>query len=113
MRTIWLDAHLSPRLARWLSATFSVQAAAVRDLGLRQAEDHDIFFAARKVGAIVVTKDNDFVELLERHGSPPKIIWLTCGNTSEAALCDIFAANFPETLRLFDAGDDLVEFGTP
>lgn len=113
MRTIWLDAHLSPRLARWLAATFSVQAVAVRDLGLHQAEDRDVFFAARKAGALVVTKDNDFVELLERHGSPPKIIWLTCGNTSEAALCEIFAANFPEALRLLDAGDDLVEFGTP
>lgn len=101
MRTIWLDAHLSPRLAQWLGATFDLQAMAVRDLGLRQAEDYDIFFAARNAGAIVVTKDNDFVELLERHGSPPKIIWLTCGNTSEAAL------------RLFDAGDDLVEIGTP
>jgi predicted nuclease of predicted toxin-antitoxin system len=88
-------------------------SVAVRDLGLRQAEDHAIFFAARKAGALVVTKDNDFVELLERHGSPPKIIWLTCGNASEAALREIFAANFPEALRLFDAGDDLVEFGTP
>ena len=113
MRTIWLDAHLSSRLARWLSDTFSVQAAAVRDLGFRQAEDPDIFFAARKVEAIVVTKDNDFVELLERHGSPPKIIWLTCGSTSEAALREIFTANFPEALRLFDSGDDLVEFGKP
>ena len=56
MRTIWLDAHLSSRLARWLSDTFSVQAAAVRDLGFRQAEDPDIFFAARKVAAIVVTR---------------------------------------------------------
>ena len=82
MRTIWLDAHLSPRLAHWLAATFEVQAVAVRDLGLRQAEDHDIFFAARKVGAIVVTKDNDFLDLLERHGSPPKIIWLRFGNSS-------------------------------
>ena len=113
MRTIWLDAHLSPRLAHWLAATFEVQAVAVRDLGLRQAEDHDIFFAARKVGAIVVTKDNDFLDLLERHGSPPKIIWLTCGNTSESALREIFTANFPEALRLLDAGDDLVEIGTP
>ena len=113
MRTIWLDAHLSPRLARWLATTFSVQAAAVRDLDLRQAEDHDIFFAARKVEAIVITKDNDFVELLERHGSPPKILWLTCGNTSEAALREIFAANFTEALRLFDAGDELVEIGQP
>ena len=101
------------RLAHWLSATFSVQAAAVRDLNLLQAEDQDIFFAARKAGAMVITKDNDFVELLARHGSPPKIIWLTCGNTSEAALREIFAVNFPEALRLFDAGDDLVEFGMP
>ena len=31
MRTIWLDAHLSPRLGRWLSATFSVQAAAKKE----------------------------------------------------------------------------------
>jgi predicted nuclease of predicted toxin-antitoxin system len=53
------------------------------------------------------------VELLERHGSPPKIIWLTCGSTSEAALREIFTANFPEALRLFDSGDDLVEFGKP
>ncbi|HEY5345135.1 MAG TPA: DUF5615 family PIN-like protein [Verrucomicrobiae bacterium] len=112
MRIIWLDAHLSPRLAHWLAVTFGIQAVAVRDLGLRQAEDHEIFFAARKVGAIVITKDNDFVELLERHGSPPKIIWLTCGNTSEAALREIFAANFPEALRLLDTGDDLVEVGT-
>ena len=113
MKTVWLDAQLSPRLARWLAETFGVQGVAVRDVGLHQAEDQDIFFAARKVGALVITKDNDFVELLDRHGSPPKIIWLTCGNTSEAALREIFAANFPEALRLLDAGDDLVEFGTP
>ena len=113
MRTIWLDAHLSPRLARWLADSFSVQAVAVRDLGLRQAEDQEIFFAARKAGALVVTKDNDFVELLARHGSPPKILWLTCGNTSEAALREIFVANFSEALRLFAVGEDLVEFGTP
>jgi predicted nuclease of predicted toxin-antitoxin system len=109
MRTIWLDAHLSPRLAHWLSTTFQVQAVAVREVGLRQAEDEDIFFAARKVEAVVVSKDNDFVGLLERHGSPPKIIWLTCGNTSEAALRNIFLVNFQEALRLLDAGDDLVE----
>lgn len=53
------------------------------------------------------------MELLARHGSPPKILWLTCGNTSEAALREIFVANFSEALRLFAAGEDLVEFGTP
>jgi len=41
---IWLDAHLSPRLARWLTETFEVTALAVRDAGLREAEDEEIFF---------------------------------------------------------------------
>ena len=109
MRTIWLDAHLSPRLARWLASTFQVQAVAVRDVGLQEAEDQAIFYAARNVEAVVVSKDNDFVELLERHGSPPKIIWLTCGNTSEAALQRRFSMKFEEALRLLEAGDDLVE----
>ncbi len=40
---IWVDAQISPAIARWLSATFDVEAAAIRDLGLRHAKDRDIF----------------------------------------------------------------------
>ena len=57
--TIWLDAQLSP-------------AIALRDLGLRDATDREIFFEARASDAIVMTKDSDFVRLLEEHGAPPK-----------------------------------------
>ena len=56
----------------------------IRDLDLREAEDPDIFYKAREADAIVITKDRDFVELLGRLGPPPKIIWITCGNTSNA-----------------------------
>jgi predicted nuclease of predicted toxin-antitoxin system len=109
--TLWLDAHLSPRIARWVSETLGFTAMPVRDLRLRESEDEQIFFAAREANAVVITKDSDFVELLERHGSPPKIIWLTCGNTSEEALKQIFSSALPEAARLLDAGDDLVEIG--
>jgi predicted nuclease of predicted toxin-antitoxin system len=109
---VWLDAHLSPGIARWLSETFEVAASPVRELGLRGAEDDQIFFAARKAADVVITKDVDFVTLLERHGSPPKIIWLTCGNTSDAALREILTAKFREALRLLDSGEDLVEIGS-
>ena len=109
--TLWLDAQLSPRIAQWVSETFGFQAAPVRDLGMRESEDEQIFFAARKADAVVITKDSDFVELLERHGSPPKIIWLTCGNTSEAALKQILVSTLPEAVRLLAAGDDLIEIG--
>jgi predicted nuclease of predicted toxin-antitoxin system len=109
--TLWLDAHLSPRIARWVSETFGFDATPVRDLNLRESEDEQIFFAAREAYVIVITKDSDFVELLERHGNPPKIIWLTCGNTSEAALKQILSSALPEAIRLLEAGDDLVEIG--
>jgi predicted nuclease of predicted toxin-antitoxin system len=109
--TLWLDAQLSPRIARWISEAFGFESAPVRDLDLRESEDEQIFFAARQANAIVITKDSDFVVLLERHGAPPKIIWLTCGNTSEAALKQILASALPEAMRLLEAGDDLVEVG--
>jgi predicted nuclease of predicted toxin-antitoxin system len=35
---LWIDAQLSPALARWLSDTFGVAAHAVRNLGLRDAK---------------------------------------------------------------------------
>ena len=47
---IWLDAHLSPSIARWISETFAGECASVRDLGLRDALDPPIFAAARAAG---------------------------------------------------------------
>ena len=109
---LWLDAHLSPAIARWLRAHFPVVAQPLRELGLRDAEDDRIFAAARAAGAVVVTKDSDFVRLLEQHGSPPKVIWLTCGNTSEAALQQILRLHLDTALDLLTRGEDLVEIGS-
>ena len=53
---LWIDAQLSPALARWISETFGVAAHAVRDLGLREAKDFVIFHAAREAGAVVRVK---------------------------------------------------------
>ncbi|MHC0064977.1 DUF5615 family PIN-like protein [Nostoc sp. UIC 10890] len=79
--TIWVDAHLSPAIATWISNTFGITALALRDVGLRDAEDLEIFEAAKAQGVILITKDSDFVDLVERLGTPPQIIWLTCENT--------------------------------
>jgi predicted nuclease of predicted toxin-antitoxin system len=107
--TFWLDAQLSPRLARWLTVTFGVPAVPVRDLGLRAAADHAIYQAAAMAEVVVITKDSDFVHLQIQHGPPPRILWLTCGNTSEARLHEIFLTRFPVARRLLEAGDPLVE----
>ena len=35
--TVWVDAHISLRFARWLAETFSLTAQPLRDLNLRDA----------------------------------------------------------------------------
>ena len=107
---IWTDAQLSPAIADWITANFTdVKAIAVRDLGLRDAEDEEIFFAAREASVIVMSKDSDFVDLHLRLGSPPDVIWLTCGNTSNKRLQQILASKLTETIELFIQGNHLVE----
>ncbi|MGI2904204.1 DUF5615 family PIN-like protein [Tolypothrix sp. VBCCA 56010] len=107
--TIWVDAHLSPAIATWITSTFGIEAVALRDLGLRDAEDPEIFSSAKAQKCVVMTKDSDFVDLVERLGSPPQIIWLTCGNTSNARLCEILSETLPRALELLAAGETLVE----
>jgi predicted nuclease of predicted toxin-antitoxin system len=113
MTTIWVDAHLSPRIARWMTEQHSVSAFALRDLGLRDAEDDVIYLAAKNSGAVLLTKDRDFIELLERNGSPPKVIWLTCGNTSDAALQSLLNKHLATALAMLDSGENLVEISSP
>ena len=100
---------MSPAIATWIGKTFGITALALRDLGLRDAEDYEIFEAAKVEGVIFMTKDSDFVDLVDRLGSPPKIIWLTCGNTSNARLRQILNATLPQALELLKAGEILVE----
>ncbi len=106
---IWLDAHLSPAVATWINAQFEVTATAVRDLGLRSSVDREVFLAARSAGAAVMTKDEDFVRLLEQLGPPPQIIWLTCGNTSNARLQEVLTEAGRETFAPLESGEPLVE----
>lgn len=106
---IWLDAQLPPSVAAWITATFGIEARAVRDLGLRDAQDSPIFEAARAAGAVVMTKDRDFIEMLQRLGPPPKVLWVTCGNTSNARLREILRGAFPTAAARLEGGENLVE----
>jgi predicted nuclease of predicted toxin-antitoxin system len=107
--TIWIDAQLSPAIAKWIAENFPVTAVALRDIGLRDASDRQIFSAAQQAGAVVMTKDSDFVELINRLGSPPQVIWLTCGNTSNVRLKQILSTTLLQAVQLLQAGEPLVE----
>lgn len=106
---IWIDAHLSPEIATWITMTLGITAIPLRDLGLRDAEDTEIFALAKAENIILMTKDSDFVELVNRLGSPPKVIWLTCGNTSNYELRKILKVTLPQVMIQLQMGKDLVE----
>ncbi|MCX6937835.1 MAG: DUF5615 family PIN-like protein [Verrucomicrobia bacterium] len=105
----WLDAYLSPKIAEWLRIELGIDASTLKEIGLRDAEDEVIFHAARLVGSVIITKDVDFIDLQERLGPPPSIIWLTCGNTSNDYLKVILAKHIHSIQALFEQGECLIE----
>jgi predicted nuclease of predicted toxin-antitoxin system len=107
--TLWIDAQISPHLAPWIKETFGVEAHSISHLGMAGLNDAEIFNAARDAKAVVMTKDIDFVHLLERHGPPPSVIWITCGNTSNAQLRRLLKGTLLPVLRLIADGEPLVE----
>lgn len=58
---------------------------------------------------MIITKDNDFVQIQERRGPPPRLIWVTCGNRSNRDLKDLFVRRWPRAKELLVAGEILVE----
>jgi predicted nuclease of predicted toxin-antitoxin system len=111
---LWLDAQLSPALANWITARFaSIQALPVRELGLRDADDRVIFAQARSAGAVVMTKDRDFLHLLFEQGPPPQVIWLRVGNSSNQALQAVLLRTLEAAVANLGEGEPWVEIRSP
>lgn len=106
---IWLDAHLSPRLAEWIRNSLGHEAIPLRDLGLRHALDEVIYQRGADEHVILITKDKDFADMVTQKGAPPQVIWLRCGNTTEARLREIFTKHLNQALKLLATGESLVE----
>jgi predicted nuclease of predicted toxin-antitoxin system len=86
---ILLDANISWKLINKLTLVFG-ECNHVDLIGLPvPAEDKDIWNYALKNGFIIITKDNDFLDLLELNGFPPKVVLLKTGNNSSKAIAEL------------------------
>jgi predicted nuclease of predicted toxin-antitoxin system len=86
---ILLDANISWKLAKTLEPIFG-ECIHVDLIGIDvPVKDMDIWNYALKNGYIIITKDNDFVDLLEMKGFPPNIVLLKTGNNSSKALFEL------------------------
>jgi predicted nuclease of predicted toxin-antitoxin system len=106
---IWIDAQLPPTLNIWLNTNFEVEAIALREIDLRDAKDIDIFMLAKSENAVIMTKDSDFIDLVCRLGSPPQILWLTCGNVTNRNLRKLLSDTLSDALEKLKQGEIIVE----
>ena len=56
-----------------------------------------------------MTKDEDFVRLVERNSPPPQVIWVTAGNMSNAHFKSLLLKTFPDAMSLIASGEAVVE----
>ena len=109
--TLWLDAQLPPSLAPWFHETFGQTCYSLKNLELDRALDRDILLKAKEQDVVLVTKDADFLKLLDELGPPPKVLYLRLGNSTNAYLRDFFLKSWQEILPFFEEGVSLVEVG--
>lgn len=95
------DQNISFRLVEKIINLFP-DAKQVRELGLENLTDREIWKYARDNDFSIVTFDADFYELSTFYGHPPRIIWLRTGNRNTDKLAAL----------LIDKSDLIQEFIT-
>jgi predicted nuclease of predicted toxin-antitoxin system len=73
------DQNLSFKLCQRLANIFPGPEQ-LRQIGLDTADDRSVWNYARSNGFVIATLDVDFAELAAALGTPPKVVWLRCGN---------------------------------
>ena len=89
-----VDNQLPEALARYLDSA-GLLCRHVRDLGLQRASDSAIWAYAREHGYVLVSKDEDFVQLADRYGAPPQVVWVRLGNCRKPAMLAAFQRILP------------------
>jgi predicted nuclease of predicted toxin-antitoxin system len=108
---VWIDAMLPPAMARWCAGQPGVEVHHTFDLGFLHADDEPIWQAARAAGSVLVSKDSDIRDRVERLGPPPQVVWIVTGNISNRDLRILLADLWPRAVELLRAGEPLVELG--
>jgi len=79
------DQNLSFKLCHRLADVFPGSSQA-RLVGLAEASDRVAWEYAKAGGFTLVSLDSDIADMAALLGSPPKVIWLRCGNQPTAAI---------------------------
>jgi predicted nuclease of predicted toxin-antitoxin system len=106
---ILLDQNISFRIIENLKDVFP-DLFHVREQGLENSTDQQIWNYARKNSMAIVTFDADFYDLSIVKGHPPKVIWLRTGNKTTNKLEILFRKNH-KTIEEFLSNPDYSKYG--
>ncbi len=82
------DQNISFRILSKIKINFP-EAKQVRELGVENYSDIEIWKFAKENNFTIVTFDGDFYDLSNLKGFPPKVIWLRFGNTKTDYIANI------------------------
>lgn len=82
------DQNISFRIVSKLADKFP-GARQVRELGLENSTDREIWEYAKQNNYSIVTFDADFYDMSNLYGHPPKIVWLRTGNRRTSDLANL------------------------
>ena len=103
-----VDAQLPPALARLLTEHGHV-AEHVNDTDRGSASDREVCRYANDVGATIITKDEDFANMVTIGGDVPVVVWVRVGNTRRAPLLAWFEPLIEAIVAMAEGGDRLIE----
>jgi predicted nuclease of predicted toxin-antitoxin system len=98
------DEQLAEELCVLLRNEFP-ESLHVRAIGAGGASDEIVWQAARDLGCVLVTKDDDFHRLGILRGAPPKVIWIRIGNCTTADIAALLRQHQTDIER-FAAEDE-------
>jgi predicted nuclease of predicted toxin-antitoxin system len=86
------DQNLSPKLASFFSKEFA-GSKHLTELNLHNVTDSIVWEYAKTRGFTIITKDNDFNNLVSLYGFPPKVVWIRRGNCSTNDIKELLNSN--------------------
>lgn len=81
----------------------------VEDVGLLIASDHAVWDFALNLGAVVVSKDHDFVEWSAARRPSPQIVWVRLGNVPNQILIRRLTEIWGDVVSQLESGASVVE----
>jgi predicted nuclease of predicted toxin-antitoxin system len=103
-KRLLIDNNLSHRLGEELTS-LGIEATHVKEIGLQNADDTEIWQYAAANGFHIISKDKDFNHIVTLRGFSPKVIHLDIGNCSTYDIANLLSKNIDVINKFLD--DDL------